>query len=142
MRRCAQPELVSTSSYRISVGRAPNKDQAADCGRGHTKAALRHGATAVVRKNSVTCRPARGNIRDAARQGSVWLGRHTTLRGDSANLEPDARGYRRADREHQDPAPCAGARCCNGESTISEWIVVAMRIAESANPGTRDESCR
>jgi hypothetical protein len=47
----------------------------------------------VVRNNSVTCRPARGNIRDAARQGSVWLGRHTTLRGDGANWEPGGRGY-------------------------------------------------
>ena len=58
----------------------------------------------VVRNDSVTCRPARGSIRDAARQGSVWLGRHTTLRGDGTNWEPGGRGYRPADREYRDPA--------------------------------------
>src|ERR1035438_2459339 len=91
---------------------------------------------ALVRNNSVTCRPARVNIRDAARQGSVWLGRHTTLRGDSANWIPGARGYRRADPGHRDPRPYGDAPYCNGESTISESTVNALPIVESANPGT------
>jgi len=41
-----------------------------------------------------------------------------------------------------DPAPCAGARYCKGESTISECIVSAIQTGESANPRARDELCR
>src|ERR1017187_4603063 len=94
---------------------------------------------AVVRKNSVTRRAARGNTRDEARQGLVWLGRHTSLRGDSANWEPGARGYQRADPGHRDPRPYVDAPYCNGESTISESTVNAIPIVESANPGTLGE---
>src|SRR4030088_3441791 len=96
----------------------------------------------VVRKNSVTHRKARGSIRDAIRQGSDWHGLHMIPRGDGANWPFGSRTTRAADREHPDRAPCAGARHCNGGSTISEWIADAMRIAGSTNPDTLAESCR
>ena len=97
-------------------------------------------APAVVRKNSVTHRKAQGSIRDAIRRGSDWHGLHRIPRGDGANWPFGSRTTRAADREHPDRVPCAGARRCNGGSTISEWIADAMRIAGSTNPDTRGES--
>src|SRR6266513_4772896 len=98
-------------------------------GHAATMAAVRR----VVRKDSVTRSKARGSIRDAIRRGSDWHGRHTIPRGDGANWPFGSRDTRAADREHQDPAPCAGARHCNWGSTISEGIADAIRIAGSTN---------
>ncbi|TLY64525.1 MAG: HEAT repeat domain-containing protein [Gammaproteobacteria bacterium] len=94
----------------------------------------------VVRKNSVTHRKAQGSIRDAIRRGSDWHGLHRIPRDDGANWPFGSRTTRAADREHPDRVPCAGARRCNGGSTISERIADAMRIAGSTNPDTRGES--
>jgi hypothetical protein len=82
------------------------------------------------------------SIRDGVRQGWVWHGQRTILRGDGVNWELGSRDGWAADLEHPDPAPCAGARYCNGGSKISEWIVDAIRIAGSANQDTRAELCR
>src|SRR6266403_5603910 len=83
---------------------------------------------AVVRKNSVTHRKVRGSIGDAIPRGSDWHGLHMIPRGDGAHWPFGSRTTRAADREHQDPAPCAGARHCHGGSMISEGIADAIRI--------------
>jgi hypothetical protein len=103
---------------------------------------LRPSSAPVVRKYSVTYGRARGSIRDAVHQGLGSHGRSMILHGDGANRAVGSCDKRAADREHPDPAPCADARHCNGESRISEWTADAIRTAGSANPGTRDESCQ
>src|SRR5882762_3732725 len=45
------------------------------------------GCSAVVRKNSVTHRKARGSIRDAIRRGSDWHGSHRIPRGAAWTLQ-------------------------------------------------------
>lgn len=75
-------------------------------------------AIPAVRKYSITQGRERESIRDAARQESDWHGHYTILRGDGATLQSESPDLGVVDRELRDPAPCAGARYCNEESTI------------------------
>jgi|SRR5450631_526325 hypothetical protein len=86
-------------------------------------------AAAVVRNNSVTCRPARGNIRDAARQGSVWLGRHTILRGDGANWDPVSRIRRRQRITTSIPDPDIACARMLPRTLTPCWEVYTMSIS-------------
>lgn len=63
----------------------------------------------VVRRNSITQRPAPESIRDAARPRSEWHEPHRTLRGNGANVDACGRCWRAADQEHRDPVPCEDA---------------------------------
>jgi hypothetical protein len=88
------------------------------------------------------------SIRDGVRQGWVWHGQRTILRGDGVNWELGSRDGWAADLEHSDPAPCAGARYCNGRKQLGSLrgrVTASLRAfgfsidpADSAQLRSRD----
>jgi hypothetical protein len=64
--------------------------------------------------------------------GLAWT-ECTILRVDGANRDVGARHGLAEDQGHQDPTPCEGGYCCNGESTTLGSTVNAIQTGESAN---------